>query len=33
MILMFGLIFTIAPGNQVSASTLPDQTSIAADNL
>ncbi len=33
MILMFGLIFNIPPGNQVSASTLPDQNTIAADNL
>jgi len=32
MILMIGLIFTLPQGNQVSASSLPDQTSIAADN-
>ena len=32
MILMIGLLFCFPQGNQVKASTLPDQTSITADN-
>lgn len=32
MILMIGLLFTLPPGNQVKASSLPDQTSFAVDN-
>ena len=32
MILMIGLIFSFPQGNQVKASSLPDQTSITADN-
>ena len=32
MILMIGLIFTLPQSNQVKASSLPDQTSITADN-
>ncbi|MBK5245484.1 MAG: hypothetical protein JJE18_10855 [Eubacteriaceae bacterium] len=32
MILMIGLLVTLSPGNQVKASTLPDQTSFAVDN-
>ena len=32
MILMIGLLFSFPQGNQVKASSLPDQTSITADN-
>jgi hypothetical protein len=32
MILMIGLIFSFPQANQVKASTLPDQSSITADN-
>lgn len=32
MILMIGLLAILPPGNQVKASTLPDQTSIVVDN-
>ena len=32
MILMIGLLFSFPQGNQLSASSLPDQTSITADN-
>ncbi len=32
MILMIGLIFTVSQSNQVKASSVPDQTSITADN-
>ena len=32
MILMIGLLVTLPYGNQVNASTLPDQTIIAVDN-
>ena len=32
MILMIGLLFSFPQGNQVKASSLPDQTSIVADN-
>ena len=32
MILMIGLLFSFPQGNQIKASSLPDQTSITADN-
>lgn len=32
MILMIGLLFSISQVNEVKAATLPDQTSITADN-
>ncbi len=32
MILMIGLLFSFPQGNQVKASSLPDQTSITAEN-
>ncbi|HCY39963.1 MAG TPA: hypothetical protein DHV48_01155 [Prolixibacteraceae bacterium] len=32
MILMIGLLFTLTQGNQVKASSVPNQTSITADN-
>jgi hypothetical protein len=32
MIMMIGLLFSFPPGNEVKASTLPDQTSVALDN-
>ncbi len=32
MILMIGLLFTVSQGNHVKASSVPDQTSITADN-